>query len=284
MGSNSNRNEGTSKPISDKIIVCVTSKEVLPKPFGMAKLLREENIKNILKIQYKNPYKILIHFEDRKDAENLTKCSKFRSLDYRCQFIDEVSLTYGVVKQIDLGIEEKEILESIECEREVVSVKRLKRQADNGEWIPSETIRICFKSSALPPYLLIYGCRFKVESYTFPVSQCSGCWRFGHLVKSCPTKKILCPKCGGNHNNCETNTFKCINCKGPHISMNKSCPIFIKEKAIRQIMCDENCTYRRALILYLNKNNSQQHKQCINLEDGLTQPLQVPLSVDSENS
>lgn len=274
MSSNSiENNESTVKSTNEKIIVCVTSKEVLPKPFGMAKLLRVENIKNILKIQYKNPYKILIQFEDRKDAESLIKCSKFQSLDYRCQFIDEINLSYGVVKQIDLDIEEKEILESIECEKEVVSVKRLKRQSESGEWIPSETIRICFKSSTLPPYLLIYGCRFKVEPYTFPVSQCSGCWRFGHLIKSCPTKKLLCPKCGGKHSNCETITFKCINCKGPHMSMNKSCPMFKKEKAIRKIMCEENCTYRKALMSYLNKSYSHQIKE---LSDTVTQPLQVP--------
>lgn len=277
MSSNcSENNESTFKSTNEKIIVCVTSKEVLPKPFGMAKLLRSENIKNILKIQYKNPYKILIQFEDRKDAECLIKCSKFQSLDYRCQFIEEINLSYGVVKQIDLDIEEKEILESIESEKEVVSAKRLRRQSESGEWIQSETIRICFKSSALPPYLLIYGCRFKVEPYTFPVSQCSGCWRFGHLIKSCPTKKLLCPKCGGNHSNCETITFRCINCKGPHMSMNKSCPMFKKEKAIRKIMCEEHCTYRRALTIYLNKSNSHQTKSQFNLEDTVTQTLQAP--------
>lgn len=277
--------ENTDKSsINENIIVCVTSKEILPKPFGIAKLLKAENIKNILKIQYKNPYKILIHFEDRKDAQSLINCSKFHSLDYRCQFIDEINLSYGVVKQIDLGIEEKEFLESIECEKEVVSVKRLKRQSDSGEWIQSETIRICFKSSTLPPYLLIYGCRFKVEPYTFPVSQCSGCWRFGHLIRTCPTKKVLCPKCGGNHNNCETNTFKCINCKGPHISMNKSCPVFKKEKAIRQIMCEENCTYRRALMLYVNKSNPQQNNERTNIEDNITQSCQVPFSASKEKS
>lgn len=89
----SEKQEIAFNPVDEKIIVCVTSKEILPKPFGMAKLLRAENIKNILKIQYKNPFKVLIHFEERKDAESLINCNKFRSLDFRCQFIDELSLT-----------------------------------------------------------------------------------------------------------------------------------------------------------------------------------------------
>uniref|UniRef100_A0A2A4JWZ2 Cleavage/polyadenylation specificity factor A subunit C-terminal domain-containing protein n=1 Tax=Heliothis virescens TaxID=7102 RepID=A0A2A4JWZ2_HELVI len=38
-------------------LVVVISKEVLPKQFGMAKLLKAENIPNILRIQYKSPYK-----------------------------------------------------------------------------------------------------------------------------------------------------------------------------------------------------------------------------------
>ncbi|KAF9416925.1 hypothetical protein HW555_005841 [Spodoptera exigua] len=279
-----NENTNTNISVSDKIIVCVTSNDILPKPFGMAKLLKSENIEGILKIQYKNPYKISIQFEKRKDAENLMSCSKFQSLNYRCQFIDEINLSYGLVKQIDLEIEEKEFLVSIECEKELVSVKRLKRQSDSGEWIQSETMRICFKSSILPPYILIYGCRFKVEPYTFPVSQCSGCWRFGHLIKSCPTKKIMCPKCGGNHGNCETEVFKCINCKGPHMSLNKSCPIFIKEKTIRQIMCEENCTYRKALLLYLNKSKLQQDNEKMIIQDNVTQTSQIPLSINKEKS
>lgn len=238
---------------TDQIIVSVTSKEILPKQFGLAKKLRAEKIDNILKISYKNPYKVLIEFEDKTNAQKLVDCESFHALGYRCHFMNEVSLCYGVVKNIDLDIEDKEFQDSLECEYQVISVRRLKRLTDTGGWMNSESVRLCFKSSTLPPYVYIYGYRFKVEPYTFPVTQCSACWRYGHPLKMCPTKKNLCPKCGEEHANCETKEYKCLNCKGAHMALDKSCPIFLKEKAIRSIMCQENCTYGKALSLYINK-------------------------------
>lgn len=253
LSKKSTENEANNADLEDidKIMVSVTSKEILPKQFGLAKKLRAEKIDNIIKISYKNPFKVLIEFEDKTSAQKLVDCENFHALGFRCQWMNEISLCYGVVKNIDLDIEDKEFQESLECE--VVSVRRLKRLIDTGEWVNSETVRLCFKGSTLPPYVGIYGYRFKVEPYTFPVTQCSACWRYGHLIKMCPTKKNLCPKCGEEHVNCETKEFKCLNCKGAHMALDKSCPIFLKEKEIRSIMCKENCTYRKALSLYINK-------------------------------
>ena len=238
-------------------IVSITGKDtVLPKQFGLAKLLKSENIKNINKIQYKNAYKVILEFEDRENAEKLVKCQKFIDLGYRSQLADEINLSYGVVKQIDLNIDVEEIQQSLESEYEVVSVRRLKRLGVSREWVDSESVRLCFKSSTLPPYVSMYGCRFKMEPYMFPVTQCSGCWRFGHLLKSCPTKIIRCPKCGENHSNCDTTNYKCVNCKMSHMALEKSCPVFIKEKEIRKIMCVKNITYRKALSAYLEERKT----------------------------
>lgn len=243
--------------VQEGYVVSITGKDkVLPKQFGLAKLLKSENIININKVQYKNAYKVIVEFVDRKNAEKLVKCQKLLDLGFRCQFADEINLSYGVVKQIDLNIEVEEIQQCLESEYEVVSVRRLKRLGVSREWEESETVRLCFKSSTLPPYVSMYGCRFKVEPYMFPVTQCSGCWRYGHLIRSCPTKVIRCPKCGEGHSNCDTNNYKCINCKMSHMALDKSCPVFIKEKKIRKIMCEKNFTYRKALSTYLEERKT----------------------------
>ncbi|CAH1647308.1 unnamed protein product [Spodoptera littoralis] len=260
---NSHSSKGGTKSVqSQGNVVSITGKDkVLPKQFGLAKLLKSENIINVIKIQYKNAYKAILEFEDREYAEKLLKCQNLLDLGYRCQLVDEISLSYGVVKQIDLNIDVEEIEHSLECDLEVVSVRRLKRLGMSREWVDSESVRLCFKSSTLPPYVSMYGCRFKVEPYMFPVTQCSGCWRFGHLIKSCPTKIIRCPKCGENHSNCDTTNYKCINCKMPHMALEKSCPIFKKEKEIRKIMCERNTTYRKALSAYLeNRKTLVEHQ------------------------
>lgn len=256
--------------------ISMTSKEPLPKQIGLAKFMRSLNIPNIIKIKYKNPYKVLIQLNTRFEAEKLLNSEKIKEMGYRCQSTHENNLSYGIVKQVELEVSEQEIQEAFKCDAELISVKRLKRQTDKGDWTDSETVRLCFNSETLPPYVYGYGCRFKIEPYIFPVTQCSKCWKFGHYIRNCPTNKTVCPKCGGNHVNCDTHIYKCINCKGPHMSLDKSCSVFVKEKEIRYIMSRKNYTYRKALEHYLEIERNK-HSQ-INLqtnEENLTrsQPI-----------
>lgn len=93
--------------------------------------------------------------------------------------------------------------------------------------------------------------RIKVEPFIFPVSQCSRCWKLGHSIKTCPSNKVVCPKCGAHHANCETKSFKCVNCSGCHMALSRSCPLYIKEKRLREIMAKFNCTYKKAMAMYV---------------------------------
>ncbi|XP_045542711.1 uncharacterized protein LOC123723607 [Papilio machaon] len=251
--------------------VCISSLQCLPKQIAMAKLLKSNNIQNILQIRYKNPYKVLIKFTNKKDAESLITCKQISELGGNCRLTSECNLCYGVIKGIDLVIEEKEILENLKSSCEIISMKRLKRLDSNGKWIDSETFKVVFKSDKLPPYVYGYGCRFKVDSFHFPVTQCSGCWKFGHQVKFCPNKNIRCPKCGDKHENCLTEAYTCINCKGAHMALDKSCPIFLKEKKIRNIMSRRNVMYREALNIYLREKKicyTEEITPTINLNNG----------------
>lgn len=237
-----------------KFEVCITSLEVLPKQMAFAKLLRDLNIQNITNIKYRNPYKVLIKFNKREQAEKLVVNKKIMELNARCQFTDEVNLCYGIIRGIELEYSEKDIQDTLKSSHEIISVRRLKRSSSEGKWEDSETIRVSFKAESIPSYVYAYGCRLAVENYVFPVTQCSACWKFGHIKKFCPLNKIICPKCGLNHENCEVDTYKCPNCKGPHMALDKKCPMFIKEKEIRNLMTEESVTYRKALQIYLEKN------------------------------
>lgn len=245
--SNNQRNDGESKTCG----IVITTVVPLPKQMALAKLLRSYDITNIIKIQYKNTYKVVIVFESEECASVLLNCEEFTNLGFKCQRSDQMALCYGIVRRIDLDMDAKELQTVFESEYEIESVMRLKRQNSEGKWVESETVRLCFKGSTMPPYVVAYGCRFLVEPYTFPVTQCAGCWRYGHTVRFCPQKKELCPKCGSEHANCETKEYKCINCKGPHMSLEKTkCPVFKKEKDIRSIMSKENYNYKKAFELY----------------------------------
>lgn len=228
--------------------VAVTSTEVLPKQLGFAKFLHNEEIQDVVKVTYKNPYKILIRFKTKRAAETLCDNKNLKAKGWSCRMTDDVVYTYGVIRDVEKEESEEEIKKVLECEAEILSVKRLLMKDDKGKWKASDSIRVCFKGANLPPYVTAYGCRMRVDPFTFPVTQCSKCWKYGHVRRFCPSKAQLCPKCGGEHDNCMTDKLKCINCKGDHMSLLKSiCPAFKREKDIRKYMVDTNCTYKVAL-------------------------------------
>jgi hypothetical protein len=264
--------------------ICLTSKDELPKQVGLAKLLRSEGIQNIQKITYKNSSKVLIRFNDEKGAEQLLKSTKFNDSGYRCQLTNELNFTYGVIRQIELDVTEEEIKNTFECEHKIVSARRLKRLDEKGTWVDSETVRLCFMSPTLPTRVYAYGYGIKVELNYFPVTQCSGCWKFGHAARLCSNKKKICPKCGGAHVNCETKLYVCVNCKGSHMALDKRCPEYLKEKTIRTIMTENNCSYRVALQTLLNQADNLTKEIPGNKSDFMAAQIQVAGTAHSSST
>ncbi|XP_075988714.1 uncharacterized protein LOC142984784 [Anticarsia gemmatalis] len=243
--------------------VSLSSVQILPKQMALARLIRDQGIMNIIKIKYKSPYKVFVRFSNKIQAEKLANCEKLIEKKIRAQFIDEINLSYGIIRGVDLDIDEKELLENILASCDILSVKRLKRLNRDHVWVDSETLRLSFKSIHPPVYIYAYGCKFTVEKYVFPVTQCSACWKFGHIKKYCSSSKIVCPKCGLDHVNCDIAVFKCPNCKGSHMALDKCCPRFVQEKKIRFIMSDQSVTYKKAFEMYLKNKGDKSVPQSI---------------------
>lgn len=248
----------------NSVDVCISSKNQLPKQFALAKLFHRLNIGGITRVKYINAFKVLLAFEDIAFSEKFAACPEIQEQGWRIQNSWEVNISYGIVKNMEIGISEDDLMENIRTSNncEIVAIKRLnKRNPASPGWIDSETIRLSFKGNSLPEYVYLFNTRVKVEAYIFPVTQCSNCWRFGHSAKYCPSTKIFCPKCGKHHPNCETNSFKCINCKGNHMALAKTCPIYLKERRIREIMSEFNCTYRKASLMYVPPFSPAVHRE-----------------------
>ncbi|CAG4975226.1 unnamed protein product [Colias eurytheme] len=237
----------------DKIEVCLTCTEKLPKQFGLAKILKSENVQNVIRVKYINSYKVLVQFNNEESAEHFVTSKTFNENGYKCYKTLETNQSYGVINNVDLELSEEEIMKGLSCTSAVIlSAKRLKRKNTNdGHWEISESVRLSFKGASLPAYVYVYDTRSRVTPFTFPVTQCSRCWRFGHTIKMCTSFRTICPKCSGYHANCTTTKFICNNCNGRHMAMAKICPVFRKEKKVRELMTEFNCTYKRALTLYV---------------------------------
>lgn len=242
-----------------KLEVYVSSKEKLPKQFGLAKLFKELDIVDIIKVKYLSPYKIRVEFGNTACMDKMMFCDELIKKGWIFHRAFAVSYTYGIIRDVDIDLSNENIEKSIKCNDSAVlaSAFRLKRRGAGGDWIPSESVRLCFKGTYLPSHVYVDDLRIQVHPYVFPVTQCSKCWKLGHSHSRCKSDKIICPKCGGNHANCDTKTFVCVNCQGNHISLNRICPVFLKEKKIRELMAEFNVPYRIAYNMYVPESPSQ---------------------------
>lgn len=243
-----------------KIEIYISSENKMPKQLTLARIFKSEGITDINRVKYINPYKIRVDTINGNSAIKLENSKEISNRGWRIHRAMEVNFSYGVIKDIDIDMTEEEIVKNMSSLEpgEIVSVHRLNRRSFEAKgWTPSETIRICFKGSYRPPYVFVHGLRIRVDPYVFPVSQCYRCWKLGHTAKKCPCDKIVCPKCGGNHENCDTTVFKCVNCNGQHMAQVRSCKVYQKEKKLRDLMAEFNCSYQTARSMYVEVHHQQ---------------------------
>ncbi|XP_023215193.1 uncharacterized protein LOC111618007 [Centruroides sculpturatus] len=73
-----------------------------------------------------------------------------------------------------------------------------------------------------------------------PITQCYRCLSFGHFAKNCSLKENVCSHCNGNYlyKDCQNkhDSPKCANClkenrvQNCHNTMDKTCPVYLREK------------------------------------------------------
>ncbi|CAH0724901.1 unnamed protein product, partial [Brenthis ino] len=161
-----NLSEKSLEEIDDKIEVCITSKEKIPKQIELARFLKEHNILNIIRVKYATPYKIFVLFEEESDAEKMITSTALQEKGWKCYKTSEVGFSYGIIRDIELDLSKKDVQLSISSDLEIISVKRLFRRNDEiPGWTESETIRLCFKGSSLPPHIFIYGLKWNAQSF-----------------------------------------------------------------------------------------------------------------------
>lgn len=247
-------------------VIIRSPKEKLPKQFAMANLLSDLGFQEITKVKYINPYKIRMEIPNSDTLGKILNSQEFINRGWQVHRAGDINITYGIIRNVDLELKDDEALSVITCPDQVkiISFKRLKRRDDDGQWVPSEVARIAFNGVNLPGCVYVKRLCSPVEPYVFPVTQCSRCWKFGHAKSLCNSKKIVCPKCGSYHENCDVTAYRCVNCLNNHMALDKSCPAFLREKRIRELMSEFNCSYRSACKLYVHPepNNEENVHSC----------------------
>lgn len=142
----------------------------------------------------------------------------------------------GVIRDIDVELEDNEILAELISPSRPISIRRLTRKTYVNNKLLTEKLPVCFinfDSQSLPQYVSLYGAKCKVNPYIPSIRQCKNCLRFRHSEEQCRSK-MRCEHCTQNHNvrECplaEATLPVCIHCNGEHRSTFRDCPVKIMQ-------------------------------------------------------
>lgn len=165
----------------------------------------------------------------------------------------------GIIKGVPTEWSPEEIMENVSVPTgcgKVIKARRLnyKVHEPTPVWKPSQTVVLTFDGQILPKRVFCCYNSMPVELYTFPTIQCFNCCRFGHTKVQCRSNPH-CFKCGEKHS-AETCSIedecdsKCCHCGGIHYAINKKCPEFERQKAIKHYMAHSCVSYAEASQLH----------------------------------
>lgn len=160
----------------------------------------------------------------------------------------------GLIRGVDTSFSEEELLNIIESNINIKSVKRRYKNVLDKEGktikVPRQQVVITFDKLELPQYIYIYKLRHDVEVWYSPVSQCFDCLNYGHTSNQCKGKK-RCKICSEflpeGKNKCDSCSVFCMHCKtDSHSTTNKTCPMFLIQKRTKEAMANLNVSFKEA--------------------------------------
>ncbi|XP_023247742.1 uncharacterized protein LOC111643770 [Copidosoma floridanum] len=221
---------------------------------------------SVNQIFLKSSNKIEVIFNSREDANNVLTDQEI--LDKDCDIFIPFHwlVRKGIIRGVDLDVEEKDILQDLKSSIKIHSVRRITRKnpkADSDptlpKYIPTKSIIVTFHGQELPQYVFMYHIAHEVQPFISTPRICYSCFLPGHMSKVCKSSP-MCGKCGENkhENACKLEVLKCATCGSPHRTLDASCPTMIKERAILRVMALENKPHEdaRKIVFGTNRSNN----------------------------
>lgn len=224
-------------------------------PIRIGYYLRVNNLykKSITDIKSVGVNRVKVILNSFKAANELVGNKLLRDKGYIAYIPTFFNHKKGIVRMVDTYFDEEFLLREIECDKKVTEVKRMKKRVvgENGvaKLVDRQMIIVSFAGTTLPVSLRINGVNFPVEPYVYPVVQCFRCLRYGHTSKLCKNTTDQCHKCAEDHKgaDCPNEYLFCVYCKsGEHASVSRKCPVYVRQKHIKEIMSIQNVSFKEA--------------------------------------
>lgn len=228
------------------------------RPIKFGQFLHRNNVQNIAQDGVKSVgrNRVAIQFKSASDANSFLSHPALATANYKATVPTYNVTRMGIIRDIPVEWSMEEVVEAIQLPPNcgpIIKARRISRKTkkddDTVSYTPTQSVVITISGQVLPERIYCFYNSILVEQYQFPTIQCWNCCRFGHVKIQCRSKP-RCFKCSQPHdgNTCEKTQDSCLYCSGPHRAIDKCCPEFHRQKAIKIIMSQESVSYKEASI------------------------------------
>ncbi|XP_055942020.1 uncharacterized protein LOC129972064 [Argiope bruennichi] len=160
---------------------------------------------------------LLIETSSKTQIATIQKLTKLGDFPVEVTPHRTLNFSRGVISDLDLlDCSENELIQELYSQK-VCAAHRIKIKR-NGSFIPTKHVILTFSSPELPKFIRAGYIQSKVKPYVLNPLRCFKCQRFGHSQGTC-RGSLRCAKCSADDHEtsvCSSQTFKCLNCSGPH--------------------------------------------------------------------
>lgn len=265
-------------------------------PMLIGKILKKAGINGIKALNPKGRSRTAVIFNCAKNANNFLNNAELEKNNLMGFIPAHLVSCQGVVRHIHPSLQEEEILNNLQSPAKVLQIRRLNRRVteDTGvaSYKPTASVIVTFEGTALPKKVCLFFTPLEVDVYKYPVTQCLKCLHFGHIARQCKGKDA-CSKCSGNHNKsqCTSLEIKCIHCGNKHEALDRTCPEYIRQKRIKEVMAFQNLSFSDAVKLANPNQNFSSHPKDFpplntpkaNHSPELTVLTQIPITTTTQS-
>lgn len=221
------------------------------------------NIQNIENMYYQGKHKAIIIFKDISNANKVLRNDEIKNvLKYEFKLPEKYIKTIGIIRDIpqELSIEDIKGNLSVDKGVEILEVERIKKfNFENKIEENTNLIKLTFRSSYLPPKVRLYYAFIKTQFFIPKPLFCVNCLKYGHFKKYCknPKKCRVCTELIEDKHEC-SNKSKCNLCDESHLTNFKDCKIKKKEIEIKKLMVKQKKSYTEARKFFYDDNKGNE--------------------------
>lgn len=187
-----------------------------------------------------------LSFNNYNSANNFVLDPNVKSIGLNAFIPDRFVQKFYVIKSVPVEFTGKMIYDQINSsdnDFKAVSVYRFKYKNENGQYVPSQTIKVGIVADYVVKELKMFNSIVETDLYIPLVRLCKNCGRLGHIAVKCRAKK-RCLLCGINIE-CPTNCTepKCDTC-------------------LSTIKCKTYCILPRCILCNMEDHNAMDVKKC----------------------